>query len=155
MVYKLSFGYNFGCDLYQNEKLVLDADNVCDVKNEGDYLYEKNKFYTKTHSSDWTIIAKLKANFNVWVEIFTAYHPFFGKIVAVLNRQIISDSKEAWIHFKSYHKLEILDLYNYDQYYLNHDYDNDEINNQINDQYHGHSHDNGHGRDNYYEQDFF
>ncbi len=109
MVYSLIFGEDFGCNLLYTEKVILDACNVSDITNEHDMFFNPNEFYSKTHPSGWTIIARLRKDFYVWIEIFTAYHPIYGMISAVLNRKIVADSRMGWHDFKLHHKLEIID----------------------------------------------
>jgi hypothetical protein len=106
----LYFGKDFGVDLSDRTIVDLDSSEVSDNINcEYDKGFCKNIIYEKHHPDGWTIKAKLKADYYVWIEEFEANHFFYGKIKGILNDRIVAESLMAWKNFSKFHPLTEFD----------------------------------------------
>ena len=86
-------------------KCVYEYDDICGgVIPPSNYVDKLgNTIWIRTHSSGWTIEGYIKEDWYIWIDIFTAYHPLYGKIEGDLNKEIIADSEEAYNHFIKNH----------------------------------------------------
>ena len=108
----LIFGKDFGIGIDDHTCITLPTSEVSDdITYEGCGPFSRNKIFKKTHSDGWEISAKLEADYYVWIDEFTAIHPFHGKIHGILDDKITVSSLEAWEHFSKNHKLEEFDFW--------------------------------------------
>lgn len=107
---------NFYIVEYKNDpkstvELILPPSCVCDnVEGNMTSILEGNIF-SKTHSSGWTIKAKIKSDWYSWINKFEADHPVHGKIYGDFGKKVIAKNKEAFDHFVKHHPPEEFDYW--------------------------------------------
>lgn len=100
---------DYGIELRHDEVMTLPIEFATQlpINRETSSYYNENKTCARKNSSGWAISAKIEADYYVWIEDFTAYHPTYGKIEAKLREYIDVESEEAYQHFIENHPLEI------------------------------------------------
>lgn len=70
----------------------------------------RDKVYSKTHDSGWTIYAKIECDYYTWIDFFIAIHPDFGRIIGDLTCLKISyDTTDGYNNFFKNHPIDFFD----------------------------------------------
>jgi hypothetical protein len=81
----------------------------CGAKNVT--IPDRDKIYTRTHESGWTICAEIKEDWFEWIDDFEASHPIYGKLYGTFEYEVFYETDDALDHFMKHHPFEEWDYY--------------------------------------------
>lgn len=88
----------FGIDFHSSGgALTLDVGDVCAIKR------QDSGHHTRTHEDGWTISGTIHEDYYIWVNDFTATHPFLGRVEGNFEDLVLASSEEAFADFYAKH----------------------------------------------------
>lgn len=93
--------FNYPGDGVGYSAYTLHAESICEAHMKEEDV--RDIVYSRTHPDGWTISAKPKADWFVWVSEFDAIHPQYGRVWGNFEVSVEADSEEGFTHFFENH----------------------------------------------------